>query len=171
MSRAETIDGSRFAAEGGVVTGTLGIEHLPRLVEMGCEGAMLQYAVRGGQDAERRATLTVETIGKLRVVCQRCLGQVELPLDLTSTLELAGTQTEIDTADDERDRVLAAPAMDIAALVEDEAILALPMAPVHRRCETDDVAVSGTPQSPFASLAALRKPSPGPGGPDRKTNA
>ena len=48
MSRAGTIDGPRFAMEREVVTGALAIADLPRLAEMGCDAAKLEYAVRGG---------------------------------------------------------------------------------------------------------------------------
>ena len=51
MSRAGTIDGPRFAMGREVVTGALAITDLPRLAEMGCETATLQYAVRGGENA------------------------------------------------------------------------------------------------------------------------
>jgi uncharacterized protein len=170
MSRAGTIDGPRFAAEREVVTGALAISDLPRLAEMGCEAATLRYAVRGGEDADARASLTVEVSGELRLTCQRCLGAFDFPLAVRSVLELAGAQAEIDAADDERDRVLASRAMDVAALVEDEVILALPMVPMHGRCETAVARDVRDETSPFAALAGLRKSGAGPRSQRRKPN-
>ena len=170
MSRAGTIDGRRFAEAREVVTGALGIGDLPRLAQMGCEAATLQYTVRGGEDAAGRAALTVEVGGEVRLACQRCLGALELPLAVTSVLELADSEAEIDAADDERDRVLAAKSMDVAALVEDEAILALPMVPMHASCETAAAREGGDRRSPFAALARLQESGAGPRGPQRKSN-
>lgn len=170
MSRAGTIDGPRFALAREVVTGALAIEDLPRLAEMGCEAAALQYAVRGGDSAEGRAALGVEVRGALRLTCQRCLGAFEFPLAATSTLELADSQTEIDAADDERDRVLASKSMDVAAIVEDEVILALPMVPMHASCEAAVAHAAGKEASPFAVLAGLQEGGAGLRGPGRKPN-
>lgn len=170
MSRAGTIDGPRFALTREVVTGALAIKDLPRLAEMGCEAAALQYAVRGSESAEGRAALAVEVRGSLRLTCQRCLGAFEFPLAATSTLELAGSQTEIDAADDERDRVLASKSMDVAAIVEDEVILGLPMVPMHASCEAAVAHAAGKEASPFAALAGLQESGAGPRGPGRKPN-
>src|SRR5262245_30228294 len=170
MSRAGTIDGPRFAAEREVVAGVLAIADLPRLAELGCEAATLDYTVRGGEDAEGRATLTVGVSGELRLTCQRCLDPVDVPLATTTVLELAGSQAEIDAADDERDRVLASKSMDVAALVEDEVILALPMVPLHVHCETAVTAAGGENASPFAALAGLKQTGARPTGPRRKSN-
>ncbi len=170
MSRAGTIDGPRLAIEREAVTGTLAIEDLPRLADMGCDAATLQYAVRGGESADRHPTLTVEVSGQLRLTCQRCLGALDVPLATSGVLELAATQAEIDTADDERDRVLASKAMDVAVLVEDETILALPMIPMHASCKTSIGRVGRESASPFAALAGLQESGAGPRGPGRKSN-
>jgi len=170
MSRAGTIDGPRFAMAREVVTGALAIEDLPRLAEMGCQAATLQYAVRGGEDADGRAALAVEVSGQLRLTCQRCLGALEFPLAATSVLELADSQAEIDAADDERDRVLASKSMDVAAIVEDEAILALPMVPLHASCETAVAHAGRKEASPFAALAGLQESGASPPDPRRKSN-
>src|SRR5262245_26376204 len=153
MSRAGTIDGPRFAKAREAVSGALAIGDLPRLAEMGAEAVTLRYSVRGGEDADGRAALTVEVSGTVRVACQRCLGALELPVAVKSVLELAGSEAEIDAADDERDRVLASRSMDVAALVEDEVILALPMIPTHANCETAVAHDAEDRRSSFAALA------------------
>jgi uncharacterized protein len=170
MSRAGTIDGPRFAMEREVITSALAIGDLPRLAEMGCEAATLQYAVCGSANADGRATLAVEARGQLRLTCQRCLGALEFPLAATSTLELAGSQTEIDAADDERDRVLGSKSMDVAAIVEDEVILALPMVPMHASCEAALADAGRENPASLAALAGLRESGAGPQGPRRKPN-
>src|SRR5512145_2495185 len=119
MSRAGTIDGPQFARDRGTVSGTLGIEALPRLAESGCEAATIRYTVQGGANAEGHPCLAIEASGTLRLACQRCLGALEFPVELGVELELALSEREIDAAEDEVDRVLATRALDVAALVED----------------------------------------------------
>lgn len=157
MSRAGTIDGPQFARDGGVATGALDIGALPRLAASGCSSADLRYRVSGGANAQGRPSLVVEATGPVALVCQRCLGALEFAVDVGVELELAGSAREIAAADDDVDRVLAARSMDVAALVEDEVLLALPMAPMHDRCETGAEARAAQPAGPFAALAGLRR--------------
>jgi uncharacterized protein len=157
MSRAGTIDGPQFARDRGTISGVLDIAALARLAVSGCEAAVLCYRVSGSVNARGQGCLVVEASGVAQVTCQRCLGALELPIGLAVELELAESEHAIGAADDDVDRVLATKAMDVAALVEDEVLLALPMAPRHERCE-QDVARGGAERTgPFAGLAALRK--------------
>jgi uncharacterized protein len=135
MSRAGTIDGWKLARERGVVTGALGLAELERLAELGCEAAAVDYSIRGGKSATARPNLTIAAEGALRLVCQRCVRPLEYPFAVTTELELAATEAELLNAPDDVERVLASQAMDIASLVEDELILALPIAPAHEHCE------------------------------------
>ncbi len=157
MSRAGTIDGPQLARDRGTVSGTLGIDALPRLAASGCEAATLRYRVRGGVNAAGRPCLAVEASGPALLACQRCLGALEFPVALSVELELAATEQEIYGADDDVDRVLATQRMDVASLVEDEALLVLPMAPMHERCEPDAGLRDADRAAPFAALAGLRK--------------
>lgn len=163
MSRAGTIDGPQFARDRGTVSGTLGIDALPRLAASGCEAATVRYQVHGAVNAAGRPILAVEASGVAMLACQRCLDAVEFPVALSVALELAASEREIVEADDDVDRVLATNAMDVAALVEDEVLLVLPMAPMHERCEPDAGGRDANPAAPFAALAGLRK---GAGGDD-----
>jgi uncharacterized protein len=158
MSRAGTIDGLQFAHGRNEVSGAIGIAELPRLAAMGCDAARVGYSVRGGESEGGHPGLTIEVRGELRLVCQRCLGPLAFPFAVRSELELASTQAEIDAADDDVDRVLATKSMDVVGLVEDEVILALPMVPLHERCETGVARDAlGGEASPFAQLAGLRR--------------
>jgi uncharacterized protein len=124
---------------------------------MGCDAATLAYRVCGGQNGGGRPSLTIELSGELRLVCQRCLEPLAFALAARTELELAATAAEIETAEDDVDRVLATRAMDVATLLEDEAILALPMAPLHERCEIGAAPDAAEAAGPFASLARLRR--------------
>jgi uncharacterized protein len=166
MSRAGTIDGLQFARGRDRISGSIGIDALPRLAATGCDAATLAYRVRG-ENGGGRLSLTIEISGELRLVCQRCLGALAFPLAARSELELAETESEIEAAEDDIDRVLATKAMDVATLVEDEAILALPMAPLHGRCETGVAPDAAVKAGPFAALAGLRRANGGSNGSSR----
>jgi uncharacterized protein len=157
MSRAGTIDGPQFARDRGTVSGTLGIDALPRLAESGCGSATIRYTIRGGANAEGHPCLAIAATGTLGLTCQRCLGTLDFPVELAVELELASSEREIAAAEDEVDRVLATRAMDVAGLVEDEVLLALPIAPMHERCEPETGQHDPRRAAPFDALAGLRK--------------
>jgi uncharacterized protein len=157
MSRAGTIDGLAFARDRETVSGQLEIGAVPRLAASGCQAAAIRYTIRGGQNAEGHPCLAVGASGTLRLTCQRCLGALDFPVELEVELELATSEEAIATAEDDVDRVLATRAMEVASLVEDEVLLALPIAPVHERCEPAGAGAGSVRASPFAALAGLRK--------------
>ncbi len=156
MSRCGVIDGLEFARTGATLAGALELADLPRLSELGCSIARIRYAVRGGATAQGRPGLHIEATGMLELACQRCLGTVAVPVAASAELELSESQRVVDLADDDIDRVLASRSMSVAALVEDEVILALPMVPTHAQCPAGAGDSGGDRASPFAALAALR---------------
>jgi uncharacterized protein len=157
MSRAGTIDGLQFARDRDVVTGTLALTDLPRLAELGCLAATVAYVLRGGENAEGHPSLQVEATGRIELRCQRCLEPLDFALETVSELELSTSEREIAAAEDGVDRVFATRSMRVPALVEDEVILALPMVPMHERCEAAPSSGDRAASSPFGALAKLRK--------------
>lgn len=130
---------------------------MSRLAQSGCTAATLGYVLQGGRNENNRLSLHLEIAGPLVLQCQRCLGPLEFPLAVSNDLELASSQAEIDAADDDLDRVLASAHLDVATLVEDEAILALPMISMHESCVEIEKPQKSAGSSPFAALAALKK--------------
>jgi uncharacterized protein len=134
MSQAEVIDGLQFARAALERRGVVGMERLPRLVQLQCSTEGLEYHVRGGRADNGKPCLRLSVIGSLQLLCQRCLDPIRVPIAIDAELRLAESAREIAEAEDDIDRVLASPRMEIAGLVEDEVILALPMAPRHENC-------------------------------------
>lgn len=156
MLQGGVIDGLDFARVGGRLAGTLELADLPRLAELGCNAARIEYAIRGGTTTRERPGLHVDATGQVDLACQRCLEPVAVKVAAHAELELVTSQREIDGADDDIDRVLASRSMEVAELVEDEVILALPMVPTHAECPVA-ASVSGSErESPFAALAVLQ---------------
>jgi uncharacterized protein len=134
MLQPVAIDGLAFARSAGVLKGRLGLESLPRLAQSGCSGSVLDFVLTGEINERGKPELRLAVDGSVRLECQRCLGNVDLPLRLEARLELASREAEILAANDDVERVVAGRDMSVAALVEDEVILALPMVPKHEQC-------------------------------------
>ena len=157
MLQPAVIDGLAFARSAGVLKGRLGMDSLPRLAQSGCSGAALDFILSGEMNERGKPGLRLAVTGSVRLECQRCLGEVEWPLRIETQLELAVAEAEMLAADDDIDRVVAGHDMNVAALVEDEVILALPMVPKHERCQAAAGADGDSKPSAFQALAALKK--------------
>jgi len=156
------IDGLQFARSGGVRAGALAADGLSRLTESGASPRNIEFRIEGGRDPSGFSVLRIAVTGSLTLTCQRCLGLLELSLATDTTLRLVKSQKEIELAEDEVDRVLASRSMDVAQLVEDEILLALPMVPRHEQCGGEaSVQGKGGAVSPFEALAALKRGSGG----------
>lgn len=151
------IDGRRFARAESELSGHVGKEYLPRLPELGCRPIAVRYGLQGGRNEGGKLALNLAVEGDFELTCQRCLKPVKWVFSTVANLQLAASLEEIETADDDKDRVLASESMDVGSLIEDEIILAIPMAPRHDQCS-----VSGQPQvaartSPFSALEVLKR--------------
>jgi uncharacterized protein len=88
------------------------------------------------------------------------LGGVKFPLAITSRLQLMAPGEDWpddDLDDDSIDAIAAETALSVLELVEDEVLLALPIAPRHEECESPSASASEHGSSPFSALAALKK--------------
>jgi uncharacterized protein len=157
MSHVGVIDGLRFAESASEISGTLTDEELPRLSGSDCRVEQVVFSVRGGTSSKGRPCLRVTAQAELVLVCQRCLEPMACSVPVDSDLELSQSLEEIEQADDDIDRVLAAQSMDVAQLVEDEVILALPVAPRHESCTPHADGDELKRASPFDVLARLKQ--------------
>ena len=157
MSQPAAIDGLAFARGATVLEGQLGLESLPRLAQSGCSGATVDFVLEGEINERGKPGLRLAVDGSVRLECQRCLDDLDLPLHLQAQLEFAASDAEIAAADDDIERVVAGREMSVAALVEDEVLLALPMVPKHERCNAAAELGAKARASAFQALAALKK--------------
>ena len=157
MSQPAAIDGLAFARSAAVLKGRLGLESLPRLAQSGCSGSVLDFVLTGEINERGRPGLRLVVDGSVRLECQRCLDNLDLPVHFEAQLELAASEAELAAAEDEVERVLAGREMSVAALVEDEVLLALPMVPKHERCSAAAGSGSDARVFAFQALAGLRK--------------
>jgi uncharacterized protein len=156
-----SIDGLEFAAEGGVIEASVPLTSLPRLAEVvsGTAGS-LDCCITGERDDDGKSWLRLWVCGNFDLVCQRCLAALVFPLQLESRLLLVPPGRpwpEEELAEDGFDAVPAEKEMALLPLIEEEVLLALPIAPRHESCETPVPLVKEHEASPFAALAGFKK--------------
>ncbi len=158
------IDSLEFARTGQKLDGSLPVPGLTRLRDSLYDDAgRVDFVVRGGLDARHRPVLKLEVSGLLHLKCQRCLGNLDYPLQLGIKLLLLANAPEAapdEPLDDEGDWIEPSAALDIGSLVEDEIILGLPYAPRHPEAlcrASQGEAARRAVQAPFAQLAALKR--------------
>jgi uncharacterized protein len=160
MSRPVVIDSLAFAREGGSLQGKLRVASLVRLFdELTDSTGEIVYCLRGRVGPLGEAQIVLEVDGVLSLRCQRCLERIDHPVRIRSLLELVGekeepTQEEIE--DDSKDFLVAQKELDVGALIEDEIILDLPVAPRHDDCVLPDAGGRPEKVSPFSVLACLK---------------
>ena len=105
----------------------------------------------------RNPSLHLQIEAKLPVICQRCLDEMLVHLNLTFNYIICNTlPTEIDENDD-TDWLEAAPEMNLQELIEDELLLAMPISPMHDHDCSKQSMQSGEKPNPFAVLKGLIK--------------
>jgi len=158
------IDSLEFARAGQTLRDSLPVSGLTRLRESLYDaGGRIDFVVTGGHDARHRPTLHLEVSGLLHLRCQRCLGNLDYPLRIGTTLLLLANPPDTggeDAASEEGDWIEPSTALDIGGLVEDEIILDLPYAPRHPegKCAVNlNETAPGAVHPAFARLAALKR--------------
>lgn len=164
MSRRIIItDPLKFAADGARLSGAVPVAELSRLVSVVVDTAgVVSYELVGESGVGRSLGLKFKASVVLQLCCQRCLGVMEWSLDRASILQLVRPGTPIpdeELENDEFDVIEATLDMDVLALVEDELLLAVPLAPRHESCDPPRPLGRADKESPFAALAKLRKDS------------
>lgn len=130
----------------------------------------VRAVVRFGRGATGLVRLQLAVSGQLVLECQRCLGPVEWPVELTADLDIVPDETAAGRLPDPIDAVALTPeGLPLAVLVEDEVLAALPLAPKHRDpagCTPSGAAAgtSGGQNRPFSGLGALLRSDREPGG-------
>ena len=160
-SRVKRIsDAFMFAKEGRVLEGTLAVSSLERLHDLLVEvSGDVSFQLQGFKSEHGELMLHLEIGGLLPLACQRCLKAIPFNLDVDSLLELipeGADMSQDELEDDTRDFLPVAGELNVAELVEDEILLALPVAPRHEKCGLPGAADAGERINPFAVLSGLK---------------
>lgn len=147
--------------------GTLGADELPRVRAAALEGGpvlvRMTMQIAHGALGETRVQGTID--GEIGLQCQRCLQPMIWHCSLRPDVVLADPSGSPPVVGDDQD-VLELGSDGLLrpnAFVEDEILLALPLAPRHEACdaglprEFEAGTGDGATESPFAVLEALKK--------------
>lgn len=159
MPHQPVIDGLEFARNGSRLQGDWPLADFPRLREsLHADVGALRYELQGVPEQHGRPALRLRVQGALQLICQRCLGPLEHRVHIESSLLLRATQAEIDAEPVDAEgpeQIVAGREMAVHDLIEDELLLALPLAPRHERCAGRAAAGQGGKHTPFAGLRDL----------------
>jgi uncharacterized protein len=100
----------------------------------------IEFTVMGKTDNKNRPLLNITICGKIATLCQVCLQSMTIDLDHSLSVLIFKSEEELDEAlfgneSTESDGIVSDPEFDILAFIEDELIMALPIAPKHATCE------------------------------------
>lgn len=160
------IDAFEFSRHMERREGEIAVADLPRLTnELADKSGVVRWSLQGGSDKFSHAQLKMSVSGVVQLMCQRCLTPFAFDVESHSTLILAkddAAADEIDALldDDAIDVIVGSKALDVASLIEDEALLALPFSAKHEVCP-DQAALgalkSNEKASPFAVLKDIKQ--------------
>ena len=129
-------DAFRLAKREGSIAGTFDARRLPNVADSlapGDDPVPIAWAIEGRASGEGRPALGIDISGSVPLVCQRCLGRIDWPVEQSTEVLLAADAKELARLDDvsESEVLLADRPLEPEVLVEDELVLTWPFAPRH----------------------------------------
>lgn len=164
-----------MVASGRIFEGRLPLASMKRLVDSLADAdGHVDFALEFGKDTFGVGYIDMRVQTRLPLICQRSLERFELPLRIEQRLGLIASERDEAGLPEGYEPVLldGSADIDMAALIEDELILVLPLVPLKEGMgETDENAEphtwsTGEPdeepeaeevKNPFASLASLKQ--------------
>ncbi|HZV65646.1 MAG TPA: YceD family protein, partial [Telluria sp.] len=123
----------------------------------------IRWSVEGGVSKQAYPQMRLSVAGTVQLTCQRCLTPFAHEMDSSTLLVLGKDDEDADQIeailDDESiDVIVGSRSCDLRALIEDEALLALPQSPKHEACPDAKLLdlLNNEKPSPFAGLKTLR---------------
>ncbi|VTU35165.1 YceD family protein [Variovorax sp. PBL-E5] len=172
------LDVDAFAETAATVSGEEPLASYPRLqaeLAAPAPGSTVHWkatgACRGGSAGGTVPWLHLSAGARVPLICQRCLGPVDVDLQIDRWFRFAGDEA-IAAAEDEaseEDVLVSSRDFDLRALVEDELLMEIPITPRHEVCpelirfsaeDPDFNGEEGARPNPFAVLGTLRPRKP-----------
>jgi uncharacterized protein len=161
----ERLDVRRFAQESAQLEGRIALSKMERLAQdlyrplADLTAEILHWQARGeqveqaGGAAQIWLHVALQTTAPMQ--CQRCLSEVAVALQVQRSFRFVRSEEEAMAQDDDaqEDLLVLSKQLDLLELIEDEAIMALPMVPTHERCP-QPVKLASSDQEFKAALAA-----------------
>jgi uncharacterized protein len=163
----ESLDAWRAAGGQRRFQGTVRLSELTRLrASLADDRGAVRFDLAFGRDEYDVAFLDVDLEAVLPLTCQRSLEAFDLPVKLHQRMGLMSRETDEAGLPAGYEPLLVGPAgLNLADVIEDELIMALPVVPikpgsedaVQAWAEPADAATPSTRPNPFAALARLKK--------------
>ncbi len=162
----QTIDCFELARAGGELRGAYPLGQLQRLASMlaGRDGA-LAWRLRGWReyaaDGLARDFMVLSVVATVQMACVRCTGSVGVEIQVDRAYRLVRSEAEaerLDLADHEYDVLAGSRRFDLAGLIEDEVIMALPAMPRHECCELPGVEAAAAVEARDAAAICAAPP-------------
>jgi uncharacterized protein len=158
-----TIDVFELAREGRSVGGELEAAELERLAALLVPPTgRIGFRLQGRVDGQGRSAATLHIHGLLGLTCDLCGSRLEWTLDESEGFFFVHDEQQLGAlpiAPEGDEPLLGSRQFDLWNLVEEQAILSLPISPRHPACERPARAAEAEPdrRQPFAALAALKR--------------
>lgn len=157
------IDAGEFARRGSRLAATRAVRDFRRLRDLLADDTgTIDWELAGERQPRPEGGwhlfLRLQLAGDVSVPCTRCLEPLPVRIDEQRVFKLALTEAQAEREDpdaQEYDVLADDPRFDVLELVEDEAIMALPIAPRHAHCRLP--ASAGDAQADFATGEAARE--------------
>ena len=166
----DRLDPWRFADLGKEISGKMPLEAFARLSDCLLKPVgEVSFELRFCRDEQRRARLDGSIRTQLSLECQRCLGELLLPVETELSVVFVQGLKEAEMLPEDLDPCLVEDDLvDFRELIEDELLLALPQVSMHdtdvchapREVLSDEVMTeteNGGQDNPFAVLAELKR--------------
>jgi uncharacterized protein len=157
------VDVFELARTGATAAGGVPVKALARLAgALATDSGELRYELRGFRDERHRPAAALTIRGAVSLECDRCGEPASIELDASAQFFFVASEAELNRVpidESEVEALVGSTQFDLLQLVEDEAILALPLSPRHPACQpARDEGLSEAPArpSPFAVLDLLK---------------
>lgn len=129
----ETIDPLRLARHGQSLSGVLPVAHLRRIAPMLADvDDQIDFELQFSQDGQGVPCVEGRVRGELSMICQRCLQTVSIEVNASVNLGIAASEEQAERLPEDYEPLLVGDEpLVLKELLEDEVILALPVAPMH----------------------------------------
>ena len=129
-----TIEPKRLAKQGETLAGQYALHEMHRLCELlHDKSGKISFLLKFTHDNNSGKSFIMGDIqANINIICQRCLGCMTLKIERTVYLGILDRQDEsLQLPDNCEPLILDEPSVSLDNLIEDEVLLAIPIAPMH----------------------------------------
>jgi uncharacterized protein len=162
INQSTVINNIEFAQKALEIHDIIPLLQFSRLEDLlASTSGQLDCQLQGGKGPDKKACLRLKVQGHLALICQRCLQPIEHEVKIDVRYVLVRDESEMPAPEDEsddEDYLLIQAEMRVLDLIEDELLLALPIAPKHEdgACVNDSSVNEYKKSNPFAKLELLK---------------